>query len=288
MRYNRFFFRLCAGALVTASIMSCTKSQDGDGSSSSGSGKPTGSGTTQCGVVSNGALKNPVNMKDGQEILIQGASGANLVIAAFKKSPNKPFLVKLHGVGPARNARKQKLAIDTITSLGAQGAFLFKPFPMCQTYIDRELVAVGSLITPSGISIGERVIEKGYALPEGSDVCNGSLLKACYSALAETNATMGGVGCQFLWKPVADKDGNLVIHAMPCNTRVVVNGQELQDAGPGNGRCTTARGNKPGCAYGQATVQVFDRDSGLPYEFADGSTKLVVNGCNRVEPACAE
>ncbi len=289
MNHSRLIIRFCAAVVLAASLLSCTKSQSGDDSPSGGSGAtPTGPGTTQCGVVVNGALKNPVKLKDGEELLVQGASGANLVIAAFKKTPNKPFLIKLHGVGAARNARKQKLAIQTITSLGAKGAFFFKPFVMCDTYLGSETVAVGALLTPDGVSIGEQVLEKGYALPESSDVCNGFLLKACYDALAETNATMGGVGCQFLWKPVADKDGNLVIHAMPCNTRIVVNGQELQDAGSGNGRCSTGRGNKPGCAYGRATVQVFDRDSGLPYEFADGSTKLVVNGCDRVEPPCAE
>lgn len=289
MNHHRLLVRVCAGMILAASLLSCTKSQGGGDSSSGGSGTtPSGPGTTQCGVVVNGALKNPVSIKDGDEILVQGASGANLVIAAFKKTPNQPFLIKLHGVGAARNARKQKSAIETITSLGAGGAFFFKPLPMCQTYLGSETVAVGALITPGGVSIGEQVIEKGYALPEGTDVCNGFLLTSCYQALAETNATMGGIGCDFLWKPVADKDGNLVIHAMPCNARVVVNGQELQDAGSGNGRCTTARGSKPGCAYGQATVQVFDRDSGLPYEFADGSTKLVLNGCNRVEPPCAE
>ena len=68
--------------------------------------------------------------------------------------------------------------------------------------------------------------------------------------------------------------------------RVFVNGQELEQAGAGNARCTTVRGDKPGCAYGNATVEIFDAFTGLPYVFTGGKTKLTVNGCQRFEFPC--
>jgi hypothetical protein len=286
MNLRHLALRFCSFALLASTLISCTKPESDDKNPSLPS--PAGKGTTQCGVVVQGALKNPVKPKEGESVTLIGATGANLVIAANPKTPQKPFLVKLHGVGAARNARKQKDAIAAITALSKGGGFFFKPFPMCQTYLERELVAVGTIVTAAGINLNEYVIQKGFALPERQDVCSGFLLDACYEALSEENATAGGIGCEFLWKPVADKDGKAVIHADRCDTRIFVNGEEFKDAGSGNGRCSTARGSKPGCAYGQATIQVFDKKTGLPYEFPGGQTSLVVNGCTRVEPPCYE
>jgi hypothetical protein len=293
MRRPYTLFRSCALVLLAATVLSCTKSDGGDDSSGGGGSNTTtpsisGPGTTQCGVVVEGVLKNPVKQKDGETLVFLGASGANLVIAAKPETPNQPFLIKLHGVGPARNSRKQQEAIAAIKSLTKAGGYFIKPVPMCQTYMGGQLVAVGSVMASDGTNLNEYIILKGYALPDSQDVCNGLLLDACYQALSEENATAGGIGCRFLWKPVADKDGKAVIHAAPCNTRIVVNGEEFKDAGSGNGRCSTGRGTKTGCAYGQATIQVFDKITGLPYEFPGGQTKLVVNGCDRVEPPCYE
>jgi hypothetical protein len=287
MNLGHLALRSCGFALIALTVLSCTKPEK-ENSNNSNSPSISAPGTAQCGVVIQGALKNPVKPKDGESVTLLGATGANLIIAANPKTPKNPFLVKLHGVGAARNKRKQQEAIAAIKLLSKGGGFFFKPFPMCQTYLGRELVAVGTIITAAGININEYVIQKGFALPERQDVCNGLLLDACYQALSEENATAGGIGCKFLWKPVADKDGKAVIHADRCNTRIFVNGEEFQDAGSGNGRCSTARGSKPGCAYGQATIQVFDKTTGLPYEFPGGQTKLVVNGCSRVEPPCYE
>ena len=93
----------------------------------------------------------------------------------------------------------------------------------------------------------------------------------------------------FLWKPEADggyNTGLLVVLVNPCDVKVLVNGEELIDFGPGNGRCTTARSvTKSGCDYGlNVQVQVLDRATGAPYLFPGGlDTFIVANGCNRTE-----
>ena len=61
----------------------------------------------------------------------------------------------------------------------------------------------------------------------------------------------------FLWKPVAHYTKNLVVLTNPY-ARISVNGETLQDTGSSNGRCTTARGPKPGSEYGKNAVMVFN------------------------------
>lgn len=92
----------------------------------------------------------------------------------------------------------------------------------------------------------------------------------------------------FLWKPRSDggySPGNLVVLVDACAVDVIVNGETLVDYGPGNGRCTTARSQKPGCSYGQGVrVEVVDIATRLPYTFPGGATYYTVaNGCNREE-----
>lgn len=92
----------------------------------------------------------------------------------------------------------------------------------------------------------------------------------------------------FLWKPRSDggfSPGNLVVLVDACDVDVIVNGEILVDYGPGNGRCTTARSQSPGCTYGQGVrVEVIDRVTRLPYKFPNGEGfYTVANGCNREE-----
>ena len=87
----------------------------------------------------------------------------------------------------------------------------------------------------------------------------------------------------FLWKPEADKDGKLVVLLNPYDATIYVNGEKLENTGPSNGRGTTARGKKPGCQYGRATVKVVE-DTGLAVKFPDGNLSYTIaNGCKRVE-----
>jgi hypothetical protein len=93
----------------------------------------------------------------------------------------------------------------------------------------------------------------------------------------------------FLWKPRADggfNNGLLVVLVSACDAQVLVNGTELIDFGPSNGRCTTARSlSTTGCGFGSnIRVEVIARQSGLPYRFPSGETFFTIpNGCNRTE-----
>jgi hypothetical protein len=78
----------------------------------------------------------------------------------------------------------------------------------------------------------------------------------------------------FLWKPVSDVTGNLVV-LFPSSsnpTRVNVNGENGQGVGRTNGNRPTFRFSKPGCAYGNNIV--IDTNEGVCG---------VANGCNRTE-----
>lgn len=106
------------------------------------------------------------------------------------------------------------------------------------------------------------------------------------SSSSSSSKTAGEI-TNFLWKPAADSSynkGMLVIHVDECNATVYVNGEKLRDYGPGNGRCNTSRGFKPGCAYGDnVKVSVVDNASGRYYTRNGKPYVLVPNGCNRFE-----
>ncbi|WKZ56567.1 MAG: hypothetical protein QY326_07505 [Bdellovibrionota bacterium] len=91
----------------------------------------------------------------------------------------------------------------------------------------------------------------------------------------------------FLWKPVSESDGNLVVLVNPIGVRVEVTGaisETLADRGPSNGRGTTARARSPGCRFGdRVVVEFFDR-SGRRILLEDGRRSVTVpRGCDRYE-----
>jgi hypothetical protein len=277
-------------AAISLAATGCTKSgSESNGGGSDSSSNDPRSATTACGVVVNGRLTNPVDFKDGEEVSVTDVLSGNLV-ALTPKNGGARLVVKLQGVGsPASNENDQN-AIETIRRLTSSGAYFFKATQDCDAgSLGGGRGTVGSLLSKNGESINEEVIKRGFAPADTNDACSGSLLGGCFQALDESNdddQTSSKVGCGFLWKPVSDKDGNLAILVDECSVRVFVNGQELEQAGAGNARCTTVRGAKPGCAYGQATVEIFDQFTGLPYVFPNGKTKLSVNGCSRFEFPC--
>jgi len=62
----------------------------------------------------------------------------------------------------------------------------------------------------------------------------------------------------FLWKPVSQVDGNLVILLNPANCMVIVNGHVGYNTGSSNGRETTSRFDISGEAMGDvAKVEVY-------------------------------
>jgi hypothetical protein len=82
------------------------------------------------------------------------------------------------------------------------------------------------------------------------------------------------------WKPLSDSTGKLAIHTSPYDTIVIVNGETGTNQGPGNGYGSLARFNKPGCAYGAATVRVVN-ERGAAYMFNGQSEIKIADGCSR-------
>ncbi len=80
---------------------------------------------------------------------------------------------------------------------------------------------------------------------------------------------------RFLWKPVSDSNGRLVVLTNPT-TSLVVNGETLTDVGPSNGRCTTSRGAQSGCSYGEDVLIAVT-------SLAEFRIIKIPNGCERYD-----
>lgn len=296
MRNNTHQYAALISSLMICALVitGCTKDQKSSTRSGTSSGSTSGSSdgksaTTSCGVVIDGKLKNPVELKDGQLVDVVDVLSNNL-IAIRPKGTSERILLKLQGIASAGDSSQISRSTTTIRRLTSAGAYFFKATPDCNsTVVGGGTGTIGSLITPSGVSVGEELLREGSSSADTNDACYGDLLGSCYQALDEAKddkQTSSNVSCGFLWKPESDKDGNLAVLVDECSVKVLVNGEELEQAGAGNARCTTVRGSKPGCAYGQATVEIFDEFTGLPYVFQNGETKLQLNGCQRFELPC--
>ncbi len=79
----------------------------------------------------------------------------------------------------------------------------------------------------------------------------------------------------FLWKPVSESNGKLVILTNPT-TSLVVDGETLSDNGPSNGRCTTSRASKSGCSFGEDVLVAVT-------SLAEFRIIRIPNGCQRYE-----
>lgn len=269
--------------LLLSSMLACTNGgSEGDstGGGDDGSAPPSGSFRSDCGVVVNGELKNPVAASDGQNVTVQ-VTGPNQAIVT---SGGQRFLVKLHGLANVSDFRRG-LAVSKLEQLAAGGAIYFEAEEECTDSVTGGGTAfVGQLFTPNGLSFAEELLRDGIGRPDTSERCGGNELASCYRALEDSGEQLGGQLSNFLWKPVAERDGKLVILFNPGGGSVTVNGETLTFSGASNGRGTTVRGDRPGCAYG-ANVVVRARDrSGRILLFPGGAKELIIqNGCDRVE-----
>lgn len=92
---------------------------------------------------------------------------------------------------------------------------------------------------------------------------------------------------KFLWKPISESNGNLVVLINPGSTNIFAEGnlagEKLVDHGPSNNFEVTARGTMPGCAYGNiVNVRFVDIESGIEI-FPSFGKNITLDGCNRVE-----
>lgn len=236
---------------------------------------------TDCGVVLNGFLKNPVNATEGIVGTVEVIASNQIIF----RTGTSEILVKLQGINASGGSNEAK-AVQFLRNLsGNTQAVFIQASDGCTSVVAGGGVAsVGQLFTLSGLSFAEELVKSGFASVERNDVCSGVLVGPCYIALEETDAPVGAAISNFLWKPSSERDGNLVILYSPGGATTVVNGETLTDFGASNGRGTTARANKSGAGFGtNITVEAFNSE-GIPLQFPGGATSFTIpNGANRVE-----
>ena len=238
---------------------------------------------SQCGVVHEGMLKNPVAIEEGRSGHVEIAD-YNLVVIHL---PEGSVLVKLQGIEGMYGYAFRTLAMNKLREIAGDGqAVFYQAMPDCTVRTSGGgVAAVGSLFTIDGVNYVEELLKTGYVEADRYDYCSGELVGECLKTIEETAPEYSDyVVSDFLWKPVSDKDGNLTVLLNPYGATIYVNGIKLADSGSGNGRGTIARGRMPGCNYGgNVQVKVYD-DEGRIILFPDGSeTYIIPNGCQRYE-----
>ncbi len=280
-------------ALSLFSLSACTSgggSDDEGSSNGNNSSEETAEGSfrTDCGVAIDGEVKNPVDASEGIRVFIDRFVSNNVLVASPASGAGGDILVRIHGIADGGGTFQEARARNVQSSF-SRSAILFPPEVECTTTVEGGGTAlVANMVSDtSGDSYAEELLLNGGASARSGDVCGGSLIGSCYQALQEegesANPPVGADVSNFLWKPVSEKNGRVAVLLSPRAT-VFANGEELEDFGPSNGRATTARGSRPGCAYG-ANVRVQAIDSqGRYLVFPDGSTTFIIgNGCDRVE-----
>jgi len=95
------------------------------------------------------------------------------------------------------------------------------------------------------------------------------------SSSAEPAAASSGGGGGFVWKPVSEGDGNLVVLLPPgaSDSALTANGQSGRNVGRTNGNRPTFRFSSPGCNFG----------GGVSVRGNAGFSRTIANGCSRQE-----
>lgn len=262
-------------SLITV-ITGCTASTTEDESGAGGSGEAT----SNCGVVINGEIYKTVDLEDGIPVYVRyDGLGSNQVIVEL--SDGSLQLVKLPGVGEVEPTR-QDAARSALSSLAGQGNYFYPAGDDCTVAVSGGgLGTVGQIITRSGQSFSEALVQRGLAPIVSDEPCGSAEYAQCLAALGDSNPVTAGDLDAFLWKPVSDSNGKLAIHTGPYDTIVIVNGEVGENAGSGNGYGSLARFSKPGCGYPNPQIQVIDNQSGLRYEVSGATTFTVPNPCGR-------
>lgn len=245
---------------------------------------PASTAASDCGVVVEGALQNPPDSAEAIIGHIAAAEQPDLVVVQPSNPSMGPLLVKLLGVEPSgRSGASERIQAIAPPS---HNIFLYPAGTGCDTVTPGGGVGVlGTIVLADGRVLSEILLEEGLLLHDsGRSVCSSSLVTGCYEALEVPLPKLSGqTVSNFLWKPRSERDGDLVVLLNPYGATIVVNGTTLANSGPSNGRGTTARGSRPGCAYGRATVEVFN-SRGEVVTFPGGKESYTIeNGCDRVE-----
>lgn len=268
--------------------------------------------TSNCGVSYDHNLHNPA-----PNYISVKADPVNSDVVIITKENGNQQLVKLHGISSSGlSGESIQAGINLMRGKLAAGALFVPAGNDCSLEFEGGGLGVyGQLFSLAGENMNELLIKYRAAVPV-AEICLGNELAQCYTSLPlnplptptptpvpqssslQNSGSSGSSGSSssssssstssskiswFLWKPKSERDGNLAILVNPTGIDVRVNGQSLTNHGPSNGRGTTARASKSGCAFGNnARVEFFK--GGRRVLVANGQTHITVSsGCSRME-----
>lgn len=272
-------------ALLVLVCSACTENSGDDSPSDDNPSTPSIPGvgdsnfSSNCGTVVQERLFNPVSTTNGQ-LVSASVAGPNALIVSFTTGSQ---LVKLHGLKSGGVATRDAAAISTLRSLTSGNVWFFQSSANCSVTLPGGGQGVtGQFFTQQGVNFSERLIALGQTEVE-ADLCGGNLISTCYQALEdETRNQIGGQVSNFLWKPDSESNGSVVVLFNPRGS-VQVGAEAFVFTGPSNGRSTTARGSRSGCAYGN-NIRLDLRDpQGKRLVGPNGEDVVVPNGCSRFE-----
>lgn len=260
----------------------CSSGGGSDSSGDAGSGADADGFKSSCGVLANGSLYNPVAASRGEAVQILFASDSNTLTLQTGSGEKLVKLLGLDDTTSFNNTAAKKL----IDAYAGQNAYFFSDG--CSAEVKGGTAEVGQVVTEGGVNISELIVgEHVGGNIEATGSCGESNVASCYADLAKGEiANSDREVKNFLWKPNSESPYNpdgVSILFNPC-AKVLVNGSEVRDYGPSNGRCVTARLAETGCSFGaNVKVEVLDKTTGEPYTFNGQPSFTIANGCNRTE-----
>jgi len=262
-----------------------------------------------CGVINAGRPQNPVKASQFELVSVSALSSDFVVVTVLEGvNAGREIGIKLHGVtSEGVQLHRVNEGRHLINSLCTPNAHLLLAGQNCIfTNPSGDQATLGQLFSLDGTSINEALLASGAVLPSNNG-CSANKLTSCYQdiptdqkeesqpapdPLPDSESEDDQVHNNeyidnFLWKPVSENTGTLVILVNPKGARVKVEGditEELVNTGPSNGRGTTARGSRSGCGYGRNIKVSFFNAKGERILIKGGSKSVKIsNGCDRVE-----
>jgi hypothetical protein len=137
---------------------------------------------TDCGVVSDGQVINPILESEGEEVHGISFLSANVFLLTIG---NEERLVTLHGIQPTPSSLGGE-ALEVLIDIAQEEPSFFPPLESCFADTPWGVAQVGQIITRGGVSFSEDLLRRGYVAEVIKDgPCREDLLATCYEALRE-------------------------------------------------------------------------------------------------------
>ncbi|MBN8548749.1 MAG: hypothetical protein J0M12_05505 [Deltaproteobacteria bacterium] len=246
--------------------------------------------SSACGIITNGEMHSNLSSSVAQRVSVYPLNTDLVVVTSLEGiQVGGSTLVQLQGLtSQGINEYQRQKGLELIYELSAQNAYFVTGGAACSLVVDGGgNGVVGQIFSSTGQSINESLLSAGVAKPRGADGCGGDILQSCYEAVPVPEEFSPLVINNFLWKPVSDNDGRLVIGVDEFVT-VKVSGA-ITESHPaeryaGAPYVTFIRYGRPGCSYGNNVRIDFYDQNGLRLKTGNGQDHITVaSGCTRNE-----